>query len=142
MARSINYAVAGRWILVAVTMILVQEDQTQAQTDSSRSYFPATTLEIASTGVAYRDGREPVVTIELTEQGRLAWWDFTTTHVNKTVELLVGDRVIMAPRVNEPITGGRLMLYGDLSGAQAAELARALKARELPLAARLRTTTP
>lgn len=54
-----------------------------------------------------------ILAVELTDESRTAFADFTTRHVGKTVELSVEGDVLMAPRIVEPILGGKLNVSGD-----------------------------
>lgn len=56
-----------------------------------------------------------ILALELTDDSRATFADFTTRHVGKIVELSVGGDVLMAPRIVEPILGGKLNVSGNFA---------------------------
>jgi hypothetical protein len=62
----------------------------------------------------------------LTEEGTKLFADMTREHVGKQIAIVIAGRLHSAPLVNEPITGGRLLITGDFSTEEAEALARNL----------------
>ena len=52
------------------------------------------------------------LSLDLTPESRQAFAEFTTANVGKTVNLSIDETVMMAPRIVEPITGGKLLVSG------------------------------
>jgi len=97
-------------------------------------------LEIRSAAVAYDRHDHPAVRARLTERSALAYFRFTRFYQGRIIELLVDGRVVSAPRIIEPITGGLILLSGDLTYEQAARIAQRLKAHDARLTVRVRDT--
>jgi preprotein translocase subunit SecD len=92
------------------------------------SQHPIVKLNVADAMVSFRrqEALKAVVGVRLTEQGSQAFRRFTLDHVGQIAEFIVGDQIIMAARINEPILGGFVLLSGDFTDAQAVNLARQL----------------
>lgn len=83
-----------------------------------------------STDVA-RPGLE--VNVSMDASGTKAWADYTTTHVNQQVAIVLDGVVKSAPTVNEPITGGNTSITGNFSTDEAKALATVLQTGALPV---------
>jgi len=68
-------------------------------------------LTNAQPAVSSRDGR-PIITFAFNTAGARKFGRFTSTHVNKPFAIVLDDKVISAPIINEPILGGQ----GEISG--------------------------
>jgi hypothetical protein len=97
-------------------------------------------LEIRSAAVAYDRHDRPAVRARLTQRSALAYFRFTRFYQGRIIELLVDGRVVSAPRIIEPITGGLILLSGSLTYEQAARIAQRLKAHDARLTVRVRDT--
>jgi preprotein translocase subunit SecD len=64
------------------------------------------------------------LSLDLTPESRQAFADFTTANVGKTVNLSIDGTVVMAPRIMEPITGGKLMVSGNFVAGEVERIAR------------------
>lgn len=64
------------------------------------------------------------LSLDLTPESRQAFADFTTANVGKTVNLSIDGTVMMAPRIMEPITGGKLMVSGNFVAGEVERIAR------------------
>ena len=69
----------------------------------------------------YGDGH--IVSIEFDEQGAKTWADFTTANVGERVAILINGRVLSAPSIQSPITGGTAQIVGRFTAQEAAQLA-------------------
>ena len=82
----------------------------------------------ASSGPSeFGDGH--VVTIEFDAEGARTWADFTTANVGNQVAILINGRVLSAPSIQSPITGGAAQITGNFTAAEADQLARQLVGR-------------
>ncbi|MGE5546367.1 MAG: protein translocase subunit SecD [Solirubrobacterales bacterium] len=81
--------------------------------------------------VTFQDGR-PVVSFKFNTQGGKKFGDTTRENVGKMLAIVLDDKVISAPRVNEPILGGSGIISGSFTSEQAKDLALLLRAGALP----------
>ncbi len=72
-----------------------------------------------------RDGSYGV-SLQLVGADREAFAEITRANLHKQVVMVVGGQPVTAPRVDSPITGGRLLLAGNFPHAAAERLARDL----------------
>ncbi|MGW6934047.1 SecDF P1 head subdomain-containing protein [Lentzea sp. NPDC054927] len=70
-----------------------------------------------------------VVSVEFDSQGAKVWSEFTTEHVGKQVAILINGRVLSAPMIQSPITGGATQISGRFTAKEAAQLAAQLSGR-------------
>ena len=97
-------------------------------------------LEVRNASVAYDKHDHPAIRARLTERSKIAYFRFTRFYQGRIIELLVDGRVVSAPRIVEPITGGLIVLSGSLTYEQAARIAGRLKKHEARLTVRVRDT--
>jgi preprotein translocase subunit SecD len=74
-------------------------------------------------------GNGHVVTVEFDDEGARTWSDFTTANVGNQVAMLINGRVLSAPSIESPITGGTTQITGQFTADQADQLARQLVGR-------------
>ncbi|SMD11866.1 SecDF P1 head subdomain-containing protein [Lentzea albidocapillata] len=74
-------------------------------------------------------GTGHVVTAEFDAEGARTWSDFTTAHVGNQVAILINGRVLSAPSIQSPITGGATQIAGKFTADEADQLARQLVGR-------------
>lgn len=92
--------------------------------------LPPDSIEMAEPNLT--DWGSWVVYVQMTDEGRAAFAEATTTHAGRQIAIVVDDVVLMAPTVMEPIRGGSLQIDGDLSAAEATRLAATLNGGALP----------
>ena len=97
-------------------------------------------LEIRNAVIAYDRRDRPAIRARLTPRSAVAYFRFTRFYQGRIIELLVDGRVVSAPRIVEPITGGLILLSGSLTYEQAARIAQRLKAHDARLTVRVRDT--
>ena len=97
-------------------------------------------LDIRNAAIAYDQDDRPAIRARLTQRSALAYFRFTRFYQGRIIELLVDGRVVSAPRIIEPITGGLILLSGSLTYEQAARIAQRLKQHEARLTVRVRDT--
>jgi preprotein translocase subunit SecD len=91
------------------------------------------------TGVALRSAivstqtGEVVVNFELTDAGSRIFSDFTSSHVNEILAIVLDKKVISAPRINNAITQGSGTITGNFTLDSANQLAVQLRYGALPV---------
>ncbi|MBI1292496.1 protein translocase subunit SecD [bacterium] len=73
-----------------------------------------------------------VVNIEFDREGSDAFAQITTEATDRFFAIILDDEVYSAPRINEPILGGRARISGGFSQVEARDLSNVLKAGALP----------
>ena len=91
-------------------------------------------------GTDLKDAREQTtqnnqneVAIEFTNEGAQKFADLTSANVGRTISILLDGEVLTAPRVNEPITGGKAVITGSRNLEEAHNLAVLLRSGALPV---------
>ncbi|MFJ8960836.1 SecDF P1 head subdomain-containing protein [Lentzea sp. NPDC102401] len=74
-------------------------------------------------------GTDHVVTVEFDAEGARTWSDFTTANVGNQIAILINGRVLSAPSIQSPITGGTTQITGRFTADEADQLARQLVGR-------------
>lgn len=78
------------------------------------------------------DTREPVVNFKLDNEGARRFADITTQHIGRPFAIVLDGKVITAPVIRSPITGGSGEISGNFTSASANDLALLLRAGALP----------
>ncbi|MGG7567499.1 protein translocase subunit SecD [Rhodovulum sp. DZ06] len=76
----------------------------------------------------------PVVNFQFDVAGARKFGEVTAANVGRPFAIVLDDEVITAPRINEPITGGRGQISGNFTVESATELSILLRAGALPAA--------
>ena len=76
----------------------------------------------------------PQVAISFNNQGGRRFARVTQENVNKPFAIILDNKVISAPNINEPILGGRASISGNFTVESANQLAIALRSGKLPIA--------
>ena len=66
---------------------------------------------------------QPILSLILTPQSKIAIADFTRARIGEQVKMRLGDTVLSEPFILEPITEGRLAITGNFTDASARALA-------------------
>lgn len=88
-------------------------------------------LKYASPGT--NQNGEPVVSIEFNKDGAQKFYEVTRTHIGKPLAILLDGKIISAPNIQEPISGGRAQISGHFSIKEMKDLVIKLKAGALPV---------
>ena len=78
-----------------------------------------------------------VVNMRMNSEGAKAWKKITASNIDKSVAIVLDDRVYSAPVVRSEIAGGSSEISGNFTTAEADDLANILKAGKLPAPARI-----
>lgn len=99
--------------------------------ENGKAPVGGTDIKSASTGF---DQRSALITVdlEMNEEGSDKWAQMTTDNKDRLVAITMDGVVYSAPRVNEPITGGRTQISGSFSIDEAKDLAGLLNGGALP----------
>ncbi|MFN4113814.1 MAG: protein translocase subunit SecD [Sphingomonadaceae bacterium] len=76
---------------------------------------------------------EPVVTIQFDSQGGARFAKLTQENVNKPFAIILDEKVLSAPNINEPILGGSAQISGNFTTQSANQLAISLRSGALPV---------
>lgn len=76
---------------------------------------------------------QPQVALEFDDEGSKLFADITGRNVGKTVAIFLDYQLLSAPKVNEPITGGRAVIQGNFNVDEAKRLSISLNAGALPV---------
>ena len=79
-----------------------------------------------------QQNNEPIVSFRFNSQGARRFATATTQNVGKPFAIVLDNKVISAPRINEPITGGSGQISGSFTVESANNLAILLRAGALP----------
>ena len=96
-------------------------------------------LEVAQATAAKDHNGFPALNVRLSDAGRKALGDFTTRNVGTTVEVMLGDKVLTAPYVMSPITGGQMMITGNFTLEEIEQMVARIEAEAQALIVRLPT---
>jgi len=96
-----------------------------------RSLVDGDMLTDAQAGFDQLSG-QPNVSFRLNGQGTRRFGDVTTRNVGKPFAIVLDDKYISAPNINEPITGGSGQISGNFTTESANDLALVLRAGALP----------
>jgi len=79
-----------------------------------------------------QDGR-PVVSITFNTTGARRFGNVTRENVNKPFAIILDDKILSAPNINEPILGGQAQISGSFTVESANQLAVSLASGKLPV---------
>jgi SecD/SecF fusion protein len=90
---------------------------------------------VVSTSFGPNPNGETAVNIVMNSKGAKAWADLTgqaASNGAREIAIVLDSQVVSAPRVQNPITGGRSEITGGFTGQEAADLASILEVGKLP----------
>ena len=83
---------------------------------------------------------QPVVNVTLDAKGQKALAEFTRDNIGKVVEIMVNDKVVVAPTIRDPLVGGSFDISGGFSVAETDALAEVIGTARAPLFVRVQMT--
>lgn len=95
---------------------------------ASPAHADSIALDIAKASIAYAFPDKTTLDIQLTPAGTTDFAAFTEKHVGKLVDLKVEGKVVMSPKLAEPITGGRITVSGQFAPGKLEAIARKISA--------------
>jgi len=75
---------------------------------------------------------EPIVSFRFNQQGALKFGQLTRDNVGRPFAIVLDNKVVSAPRINEPILGGSGQISGRFTTQEATDLAIVLRSGALP----------
>ena len=111
--------------------MLDQSDSKEKLPVNKRILVEGGDLTGATPGFDQRSG-QPVVNFQFNIRGGQRFATVTSENVGKPFAIVLDNKVISAPRINEPITGGSGQISGNFTVEQANDLAILLRAGALP----------
>jgi len=88
--------------------------------------------DIATANQGYDEQNRPQIEFRLKGPGIKRFSDATFRFPGQFFAIVLDDRIISAPRINDPITGGSVRITGDFSMQEANDIAAIIEAGELP----------
>ncbi len=95
-------------------------------------YLRSAALEFAS-GQGSQRANEPIVSIVFDREGAELFASITRQNVGGNLAIFLDGELLSAPRINEPITGGRAIISGGFTPEEARSLAQNLNFGALPV---------
>lgn len=108
----------------------MQEDPTKFLAVNERALVTGDMLRDARTG--FDQAGQPIVSFEFDGVGARRFADATTQNVGKPFAIVLDDKIISAPVIREPITGGAGQISGHFDTQEANDLSLLLRAGALP----------
>ena len=126
---SVAQALSGN--LPAGSMLLPAEEGEGAQQIVVRKRVEVSGENLVNAQPTYQQN-QPVVSFTFDNVGARKFGNVTRDHVNELLAIVLDDRVISSPRINEPILGGSGVISGNFTVESANDLAILLRAGALP----------
>ncbi|HRJ12742.1 MAG TPA: protein translocase subunit SecD [Alphaproteobacteria bacterium] len=108
----------------------MQNDEAQFLSVKQRALITGDMLRDARTG--FDQNGQPVVSFAFDGVGARRFADATTQNVGKPFAILLDNKILSAPVIREPITGGSGQISGNFTTQEANDLALLLRAGALP----------
>jgi protein-export membrane protein SecD len=124
-------ALPGAPLPLGDEMLPMQDDPSQQLAVFSNVAVDGSDLENAQASTDPQTG-EWVINFTLNSLGAREFADVTTANVGKPFAIILDGKIIMAPNIREPITGGSGQITGNYTAQQATDLALLLRAGALP----------
>ncbi len=117
-------------------VMVVPADEARADGSPATEWVVRRQVELSGENLvdaqpSFQDNR-PVVSFRFDSTGARRFGSITTENVGRLFAIVLDEKVISAPRIQEPITGGSGVITGDFTVQQANELALLLRAGALP----------
>jgi preprotein translocase subunit SecD len=126
---SVAQALSGN--LPAGSMLLPTEEGDGASQVVVRKRVEVSGENLVNAQPTYQQN-QPVVSFTFDGVGARKFGNITKEHVNELLAIVLDDKVISSPRINEPILGGNGIISGNFSVESATELSLLLRAGALP----------
>jgi preprotein translocase subunit SecD/SecD/SecF fusion protein len=124
-------AAPGQPVPLGDESLPMQDDPDQQLVVFSNVSVDGSDLDNAQAGTDPQSGQW-VINFTLNSLGAREFADVTTANVGKPFAIILDGKIIMAPNIREPITGGAGQITGNYTAQQATDLALLLRAGALP----------
>ncbi|MDD3894376.1 MAG: protein translocase subunit SecD [Syntrophomonadaceae bacterium] len=125
--------IAGEDDPEAAVDILKNVAQLEFQDEQGNVLVTGENLENAEARMTQSGASTAEVLLEFDKEGAKLFADATTTNVGKPILIVIDDKVISAPNVDEPITDGNAVIRGTFTAEEANNLAVQLRSGALPV---------
>ncbi len=85
-------------------------------------------LDVAKANITYSFPDNTMLDLELTPTGGEAFAAFTEKHVGETIDLKVDGKVVISPKLVEPITTGHISVSGKFAPGRLESIAKKISA--------------
>ena len=126
---SLSQALSGN--LPPGSMLLPTEEGEGAEQIVVRKRVEVSGENLVNAQPTYQQN-QPVVSFTFDNVGARKFGNITRDHVNELLAIVLDEKVISSPRINEPILGGSGVISGNFTVESANELAILLRAGALP----------
>ncbi|MGI9451673.1 MAG: protein translocase subunit SecD [Geminicoccaceae bacterium] len=126
---SLSQALSGN--LPPGSMLLPTEEGEGAEQIVVRKRVEVSGENLVNAQPTYQQN-QPVVSFTFDNVGARKFGNITRDHVNELLAIVLDEKVISSPRINEPILGGSGIISGNFTVESANELAILLRAGALP----------
>lgn len=100
--------------------------------DNGRAFVDGSDVKGAVSGVDSSSGAS-TVDVTMTQEGSDKWAKMTTRNIDRSIAIVVSEKVMSAPNVINAITGGTTQISGSFSPEEAEELAHIISIGNLPV---------
>lgn len=107
-------------------------DKVELKPGTYQSFMTGEVVTNAAIGTDSTTGKIEI-NVTMNAEGTATWAEYTTSHVNQLVAIVLDGVVQSAPRVNEPITGGQTAISGSFTPEDAKGLKTVLETGALPV---------
>lgn len=115
------------------TMLLPMSDKTERELVLPIIRKPIMTGDMLNNAQAtFSQNNQPAVSFTLNNNGARIFADFTKNNRGRRLAIVLDNKILSAPSINEPITGGNGIISGNFSVETASDLALMLRAGALP----------
>lgn len=136
MTMPYNYIVADKNIKIDKSKYQILEYKRENENDKTLYYIvekhPVLSGEDLSDARVSFDSIRPSIAIAFNSKGATDFAKITSTNIGRAMAIVIDDKIICAPNINEPILGGRAVINGHFSPEEMKELAISLKSGALP----------
>lgn len=110
--------------------IFVQDRETRIPATDGQNMLNGAFFKYA--GTSSSEVGEPVVTINLDDQGKEIFCNITQAHIGQPMAIFVGGNLLTAPTIQSKICGGTAQINGGFTADTAKQLADALNEGAMP----------
>lgn len=140
-SEPIIYPQGDKRVVVELAGIDDPEEAVNVISNTAQLEFWDENGKVLVTGKNLKDAKAQVnqggegaeVNIEFDKEGTKLFAAATQANVNKPISIVLDKKIISAPKVNEPITGGNARITGNFTAKEAEDLAVLLRSGALPV---------
>lgn len=130
--KRIRIDIPGKYDSKSIVDILSKTGELKFLDPNNNVILTGKDVKQATTGVDQQTG-QPIVSLELTDEGKKKFADATTKFVNQNIAITMDDEQLTNPVVREPILNGKAQISGSKSIDEAKKLAGVINSGALPV---------